>query len=813
MSKNKSKNNQKDSKGDNLFVLPAKNIVIFPHVVFPLLIDDPKLVELINQALISREDVAVFTEYVNNEKGTKIFKIGTRASILKMFRMPDNSIRLLIQGIERVKFLKIVKDTPFLIANTISHPTVIKSEIHCEAKVRTLRDLVKKIAPNSPIIPDEFIDTIETEKNGARFCDLLSANIEISLHDQQELLEEKLLDNRLDKLIEILDRELKVLKLSSDIQNRLTNQTDKSHKEVVLQDQLKIIKQELGNAEDDGDDEWEAEIENLRKQIKKAKMPKEIEKVALKELDRLDEMSPIAAEYTISRNYIDWLTALPWHRETKDNMDLENAKNILDEDHYGLKDVKDRILEFLAIRKLKKQSKGPILCFAGPPGVGKTSLGRSIARAMGRKFVRYSVGGIRDEAEVRGHRRTYIGALPGRIIQMIKEAGTLNPVFMLDEIDKIGSDFRGDPSSALLEALDPQQNGNFVDHYLDVKFDLSQVMFITTCNVLYEMPPALLDRMEVIELPGYITEEKIQIARQYLIPRQILENGLKKNHLKFNQPAIEHIITHYTDEAGVRNLEREIARICRKIARRFAEGEKESLVISQEEVSKFLGPPKTFRELAGNEDEIGIATGLAWTQAGGEILSIESTAMKGGKKLTLTGQLGEIMRESAQAALSYIRSHASDYNIDPDFFQQNDIHVHVPSGAVPKDGPSAGITIATSLLSLLIGKPVRFDIAMTGEISLRGRVLPVGGIKEKVLAARRAGIAKVILPKRNEKDLLEVPIKIRKKMNFIFVEKLRDVFDVALRDNGEQPIGKMTSGIKISKVKRGNVAKPPTYSN
>ncbi|HFE62962.1 MAG TPA: endopeptidase La, partial [Caldithrix sp.] len=561
------------------------------------------------------------------------------------------------------------------------------------------------------------------------------------------------------------------------------NEVDRNQREFILREQLKAIKEELG--EDEEEDEWEAEVENIRKQIKKAKMPREIEKVALKELERLAEMPPVAAEYTISRTYIDWLVSLPWGKETKDNMDISYAIRILDEDHYDLKDVKDRILEFLAVHKLKKQTKGPILCFAGPPGVGKTSLGKSIARAMGRKFVRYSVGGIHDEAEIRGHRRTYIGALPGRIIQMIKEAGTRNPVFMLDEIDKLGTDFRGDPASALLEALDPQQNDNFVDHYLDVKFDLSRVMFITTCNVLYNIPPALLDRMEVIEIPGYISEEKVQIARKYLVPRQIEENGLKKSYLKFRIDAIERIILDYTHEAGVRNLEREIANICRKVARRFAEGDRTPVTISAEDVPKYLGPPKNFPELAGIKDEIGIATGLAWTPVGGEILFIESTAMKGGKHLTLTGQLGEVMRESAQAALSYIRTHAEKYNIDPDFFKNNDIHIHVPSGAVAKDGPSAGVTIATSLLSLLTRQPVRHDVAMTGEITLRGRILPVGGIKEKVLAAKRSGISAVVLPKRNEKDLIEVPENIRKKMKFVFVEKLSEAFAFALRGTSD----------------------------
>jgi ATP-dependent Lon protease len=788
-----------------LFVLPIKNLVVFPNVIFPVSIEDLELSDLINQALINRQDIGIFTEFSSQTKRTQIFKVGTQASILKMFNMPDKSIQLLVQGKARVKISRIVNESPFMIAQAKEITTDIKDPVRCEGEIRAIKDLLKKISTNSPLLPADFYQTLTAQKDTEKFADSLAANLEINVREQQSLLSEPILDIRLAKLIDILNRERKIIEISGDIQRRVDTQVNRSQREYILREQLKAIKQELGESEDDEEDEWEAEIEDLRKQIKKAKMPKQVEEVALKELERLDEMSPLAAEYNISRAYIDWLLALPWSKETNDNMDLENAKKILDEDHYGLNDVKDRILEFLAIRTLKKNSKGPILCFAGPPGVGKTSLGRSIARAMGRKFVRYSVGGIRDEAEIRGHRRTYIGALPGRIVQMMKEARTNNPVFMLDEIDKIGSDFRGDPSSALLEALDPQQNRDFVDHYLDVKFDLSRVMFITTCNVLYNIPPALLDRMEIIELPGYITEEKIQIARQYLIPRQIDENGLKKRQVRFNLNAIEQVIANYTDEAGVRNLEREIARICRKVARRYAEGNHDLVSISNEEISQYLGPPKNFQEFAGIKDEIGIATGLAWTQAGGEILSIESTAMKGGKNLTLTGQLGEIMRESAQAALSYIRTHAELFHIDPGFFQRNDVHVHVPSGSVPKDGPSAGVTIATSLLSLLSKKPVRYDVAMTGEISLRGRILPVGGIKEKVLAARRAGIKTIILPKRNEKDLLEVPEKIRNKMKFVFVDRLDQVFDIAIRQKTEESQQK-----KIVKrvVKRSGKSKP-----
>ncbi|MBN2364958.1 MAG: endopeptidase La [Calditrichaeota bacterium] len=776
-------NKKKQIQGEPILILPVRHMVIFPNVIFPLSMEDPELIELINEALINRSDVGVFTEMERPDKPYQVYKIGTRASILKMFHLPDGSIRFLIQGSERIRIKKLVQKSPFMVAEVEQVPLKVENTLACEARVRTIRSLLKTLTSQSQAIPQDYYQTISSQRNMAKFADSLASNLEISTREQLKLLDFPSLDKRLEMLLEILNREQKILEISDEIQRRVNSQVNKSQREFILREQMRAIREELGEDEEDEEEDWEAEIEGLRKQIKKSGMPDEVEEVALKELERLEEMSPIAAEYTITRTYVDWLLSLPWSVETPDNMDLDNAKKILDEDHYGLNDVKDRILEFLAIRKLRKQSKGPILCFAGPPGVGKTSLGRSIARAMGRKFVRFSVGGIRDEAEIRGHRRTYIGALPGRIIQMIKEAGTSNPVFMLDEIDKIGSDFRGDPSSALLEALDPQQNRDFVDHYLDVKFDLSRVMFITTCNVLYNIPPALLDRMEVIELPGYITEEKVQIAKQYLIPRQIDENGLKKSQIKFKTGSINHIISEYTDEAGVRNLERELARICRKVARRVAEGQKETTTIAIPDAVEFLGPPRTFQEIAGIKDEIGIATGLAWTQAGGEILFIESTAMNGGKNLMLTGQLGEVMRESAQAALSYIRSHAERYQIDPEFFQKHDVHIHIPSGSVPKDGPSAGATIATSLLSLLSHKPVRFDVAMTGEISLRGRVLPVGGIKEKVLAARRAGINTVILPQKNEKDLLEVPDKIRSRMKFIFVEKLNEVFEHAIRNS------------------------------
>lgn len=767
---------------EQLFILPVTDVVIFPHVIFPIVIDDPHFVEMVNEALIRRQLVGMVTQIPGSGKEGKTYSTGTAASVLKLFHMQDGTTRLLVQGVYRFRIIRVLEQQPIIRATVERIETVPEDPIRVEALRRTIQELFLKVIQKSPFLPDELANAVMESPDAEKLVDLIAANLNIRIEERQALLEESRLDRRLERVMEYLDRELKVLEITGEIQELVNEEMSRTQREFLLREQLKAIKQELGEDEEEEEDEWEKEIEDLRKQIKKAKMPRDVEETALKELERMAEMSPAAAEYTISRTYIDWLIALPWSKETRDNMDLENAKKILDEDHYDLTDVKNRILEFLAVRKLKKETKGPILCFAGPPGVGKTSLGKSIARAMGRKFVRFSVGGIRDEAEIRGHRRTYIGALPGRIIQMIKEAGTRNPVFMLDEIDKIGTDFRGDPASALLEALDPEQNKDFVDHYLDVKFDLSRVMFICTANVLYNIPPALLDRMEVIEIPGYITEEKTEIARHYIIPRQIEEHGIRKRHLRFTKKAIEKIITNYTNEAGVRNLEREIANICRKIARRVAEGNRTPVKITEENVSQYLGPPKNFPELAGIKDEIGIATGLAWTPVGGEILFIESTLMKGGKHLVLTGQLGEVMRESAQAALSYLRSNADVYGIDPDFFAKYDIHIHVPSGAVPKDGPSAGVTIATSLLSLLLKRPVRHDVAMTGEISLRGRILPVGGIKEKVIAARRAGIKTVILPTKNEKDLLEVPEYIRKKLHFIFVDRLDEVFAHALRN-------------------------------
>jgi ATP-dependent Lon protease len=613
-------------------------------------------------------------------------------------------------------------------------------------------------------------------KSASILADLIASNLNVSTSEKQGILETYDVRERLTKVHLYLNKEVQVLELGNKIQSQVKEDIDKTQREYYLREQLKAIKKELGELDDHS-----AEIKELKERIRKAKMPPEALTAAEKELDRLAKIPPASAEYTVARTYLDWLVELPWSETTGDNLDIHNAQKTLDEDHYDLEKVKKRILEYLAVRKLKADMKGPILCFVGPPGVGKTSLGKSIARTMGRKFIRVSLGGVRDEAEIRGHRRTYVGALPGRVIQGIKKAGSNNPVFMLDEVDKIGMDFRGDPSSALLEVLDPEQNYSFSDHYIDVPFDLSKVMFITTANVLDTIPPALRDRMEVLELPGYSEDQKMMIAQEFLIPKQIEEHGLTPDFIELKGEALQVIISSYTREAGVRNLEREIAAICRGVAKDVAGGTTDKVTVTPENLHKLLGPVKFFPEVAERTSEPGVATGLAWTPTGGDIIFVEATRMRGEKGLTLTGQLGDVMKESAQAALAYVRSKAKDLSIEEDFFAKNDIHIHVPAGAIPKDGPSAGITMFIALTSLLTNKAVRSDIAMTGEITLRGLVLPVGGIKEKVLAGMRAGIRTIILPKKNEKDLEEIPEHIRKEMNFRFIQRMDEAIDLALR--------------------------------
>ncbi|MBN1542103.1 endopeptidase La [candidate division KSB1 bacterium] len=769
---------------DELPVLPLRDTVVFPNIVTPLVVAREKSVSLINEVISGSRMLGLVTQRDAEDEDPSpkdLYSVGVAAVILRMLKFPDGSLRVLIQGLSRIRITEIHQVEPFLKANIKVIDRTLRPSTEIEALKRNLVIQFQKVVSLVPQLPDELQVVVVNTNDPGKLADLIASNLSLSIQEKQEILEIVDVHTRLERLTVYVNRELQVLEMGSKIQDKVQTELGKNQREYFLREQLRAIQKELGVGDDRS-----IEIEELRQKIVKAGMPEEVEAEGLRELDRLAKMQPGAAEYTVSRTYLDWMIALPWSVSTVDNLDIERARQVLDEDHYDLKNVKERILEYLAVRKLKSDTKGPILCFVGPPGVGKTSLGQSIARAMGRNFVRISLGGVHDEAEIRGHRRTYIGALPGRIIQNLKTAGSNNPIFMLDEVDKIGQDFRGDPASALLEVLDPQQNFSFSDHYLDVPFDLSKVMFITTANILHTIPGALRDRLEVIELPGYIEDEKVEIAFKYLIPRQIDENGLKRRHIRFSKPAIRAVIQNYTREAGVRNLERQIATICRKVARKVVEGTEETQKIEPANLRELLGPAKFFSEVAEHKDEPGIVTGLAWTPTGGDILFIEATQMKGNKGLMLTGQLGDVMKESVQAALSYIRTHARDLGIEPTFFENLDVHVHVPAGAIPKDGPSAGVTMATALYSLFVGRPVRHDIAMTGEITLRGKVLPVGGIKEKVLAARRSGIKKIVLPEKNRDDLEQVPENTKKSMTFYFVDQLDQVFDIAVRKKAKK---------------------------
>jgi ATP-dependent Lon protease len=762
----------------NLGVIPLRDTVIFPYMIAPLVIGRARSLHLIDEAANADRMVALATQHKPDTETpvpSDLHTVGTAATILKMLKFPDGSTRVLVQGTSRIRIGSYFQEQPYLRADIEGVPELSDTTVETQALLRSVSDIFAKIVQHSPHLPDELQVAVMNIDNPSRAADLIASNINLTTLEKQEILETFDTKERLAKLMTFLNRELQVLELGSKIQSQVKTELDKSQREYYLREQLKAIRRELGET-----DERTIEIEELKQKIDAANMPREAKQTAEKELDRLAKMPPQAAEYTVSRTYLDWLVTLPWSEGTEDVVDVPKAKEILDADHYDLDKVKERILEFLAVRKLKKETRGPILCFVGPPGVGKTSLGKSIARALGRKFTRISLGGIRDEAEIRGHRRTYVGALPGRIIQGIRKAGSNNALFMLDEVDKIGADFRGDPAAALLEVLDPEQNAFFSDHYLEVPFDLSKVMFVTTANVLVTVPPPLLDRMEVIDLPGYTDEEKVEIARAYLIPRQKDSHGLTDGHIEFSDDAVRLLISEYTREAGLRNLEREIGNISRKVARKVAEGETKKIKVTPEGVHEFLGPRKFFRDVAERTMVPGVATGLAWTEAGGDIIFVESSLMKGGKSLTLTGRLGEVMRESAQASLTYVRSRAKALKVEEDFYENHDVHVHVPHAGVPKDGPSAGVTIATSLVSLLTGRPVRADVAMTGEITLKGKVLPVGGIKEKILASRRAGIKNVILPRRNEKDLSEVPDIVKDGLEFIFVDSLEEVFEKAL---------------------------------
>jgi ATP-dependent Lon protease len=764
--------------GKELSILPVKGTVVFPYLVIPLIISEQRYARLIDETLMGGKVIGLFAQkspHKEHPGQDDIYQVGTAGSILKMLRFPDGSVRFLVQGLSRVRIKNFVKDDPYLVAEVEAIKDREERSVEVEALTRNILDLLKKVVDLAPYLSEELQVTAINTEDPSRLADLIASSLNISVAQKQELLEVFDVKERLRKVLSHINREVEVLELSRRIQSQAATEMGKIQKEYILREQLKAIQKELGEA-----DERTAELDEFRKKMKEAKMPSLALDAAKKELDRLSKMNPAAAEYTVSRTYLDWLTTLPWSKSTPDILDIKKAKKTLDEDHYDLDKVKERILEYLAVRKLKSDMKGPILCFVGPPGVGKTSLGMSIARAMGREFNRISLGGMHDEAEIRGHRRTYIGALPGRIIQGIRRSGSNNPVFMLDEVDKIGKDFRGDPASALLEVLDPEQNHTFADHYLDVPFDLSKVMFITTANVLDPIPRVLRDRMETIELPGYTDLEKLQIAKKYLVPKELDNHGLKPKNLSFTDQSIKKIINDYTREAGLRNLDREIATICRKVAKMVASGEKKKVEVTPKNLNQYLGPVKYFLEAAERIPQVGVIPGLAWTETGGDLMFVEATKMRGKKSLTLTGLMGEVMKESVQAALSYVRSTAKNLGIPPDFFEKYDIHVHVPAGAIPKDGPSAGITMATAIVSLLTERPVKPRLAMTGELTLRGQLLPIGGFKEKALAAYRAGIETIILPKENQKDMVEIPQEIKKKINFVFAQTMDEVLKRAL---------------------------------
>jgi ATP-dependent Lon protease len=752
-----------------LGILPINDAVVFPLNIVPLLINDPDLLRLADEALANHKIIGVFTQKssdVERPGPQDVYQVGTGVLLQKMIRFPNGEMRLMGRGMLRIKIVDYIQLEPYLKAKVEVLKDVEEKSDLMKAYVKTVINSFSKVVDESENLPDELKIIIESLKEEGRIADVIASNLNIEMTKKQRLLEESSVLVRLKLLSKYLTDELDVLQLGKKLQSDVKKEMDREQREYYLRQQLKAIRRELGE-----DDDRTLEIEEIREKIMNSKLSERAREVAEKELDRLRKMSPGAAEYTVSKTYLDWILELPWEISTEDNLDIKLAENVLNEDHYGLESVKERILEFLSVKKLKQSMQGSILCFVGPPGVGKTSLGQSIARAIGRKFVRMSLGGMKDEAEIRGHRRTYIGALPGRIIQGIRNAGSNNPVFMLDEVDKLGSDFRGDPSAALLEVLDPAQNHSFEDHYLNMPFDLSRVLFITTANWLDPVPKPLLDRMEVMELPGYINLEKIQIAKQYLLPRQMQENGIPDGLLTVTDAGYRTIIQFYTREAGVRNLERKLASVCRKIAKRIVTGNRRKVVITERNVSKYLGPKTFSSEIALKKPLVGVATGMAKTFTGGEILFIEALRMKGTGRLKLTGQLGGVMKESAEAALSFVKANYLQKAKDHNYFDVNDIHVHVPAGAVPKDGPSAGVVIATTIASLLFQKPVRNDYAMTGEITLTGKVLPIGGLKDKVIAAHRAGIRTIILPSANKGDLEEIPEVIKKSLKFHLISR------------------------------------------
>jgi len=758
-------------------LLPVRDAVVFPHMMIPLFVGRDRSLRAVDEALEGDQHIIVVSQKAAETREPTpedLYTVGTIASIARMLRMPDGTTSVLVEGLQRARIIEYTQARSFFRVRAMPIFESVDEQPLTQALMRAALALFEKCVQLSRSLPDDAFVTAMNAEDSSWLADVIAAHLDLDIGQRQEILETLDPVVRLQKLSVLLAKELDVLELEDQIHSQVQQEVDKTQREFVLREQMKIIQSELGEM-----DPLTQEKSELREQIAAAQMPDEVREKAEKELARLDVMPPMSPETGVIRTYLDWLIGLPWVEESKDNGDVSGVATLLDEEHYGLPKAKERILEYIAVRKLAgEKMRSPILCFVGPPGTGKTSLGRSIAKALGRSFVRVSLGGIRDEAEIRGHRRTYIGALPGRIIQTMRRAKTINPLFMLDEIDKVGADFRGDPSAALLEVLDPEQNHAFSDHYLDVDYDLSKVMFITTANILDPVPPALQDRMEVIEFPGYIEEEKLEIAKRFLIPRQLEEHGLRE--MRFSDQALRKIIREYSYEAGVRNLERTIAAICRKVARAIAEGKKASRQITPQSLTKYLGPPQYSYGVMGEKDEIGVATGIAWTAAGGDTMAVEVTLMEGKGNLILTGQLGDVMQESAQAALSYTRSHAPDLGIKKKQFGKLDIHIHVPEGAIPKDGPSAGVTIATALVSALSSQPVHREVAMTGEITLRGRILGIGGFKEKVLAAHRAGLKKVLVPKKNQKDLQEIPRKVKKDLEFIFVERMDEVLPIAL---------------------------------
>ena len=781
---------------DVLPILPLRGLVVYPHTAVPLTVGQPRSIKLIDEAVGGKRLIGLVASRkpeLETPGPEDLYGFGTVGMIQRLFRAPDNTIRLIVQGLARFRVQEYTALEPYLTAKVSLAPETVEEGVEVEAQVRAAKDQFQKIAELAPSLPREIVASVLLLDDPLHVAYTITNYQRMELEEAEAILEEDLASAKLRKLNTLLSREVEVLSLGQQIQQEARTEIEKVQREYFLREQLKAIQRELGEG-----DEQAAEVEEFRQRLATAGMPEEAEKQTRRELDRLARLPTAAAEYGVIRTYLDWLVTLPWSEISQDNLDLAHARQVLDADHFGLKDVKERILEYLAVRKLRldrqqaqeapsvdeirREREGVILCFVGPPGVGKTSLGRSIARAMGRKFIRISLGGVHDEAEIRGHRRTYIGALPGRILQALRRVESRNPVFMLDEVDKLGQDFRGDPASALLEVLDPEQNREFRDHYLEVAFDLSQVMFITTANWLETIPAPLLDRMEVIQISGYTEREKVVIARDYLIRRQLRENGLEPGEVVFGEHALERIIRDYTREAGVRNLEREIGRLCRKVATHVAEGPSQAVDITPELVTEYLGKPRFLgmEELEERTSVPGVAAGLAWTPSGGEVLFIEATAMPGGKEFLLTGSLGQVMQESARAALSYVRSVSDDLGLPPDYWVKHDLHLHIPAGAQPKDGPSAGVTMAVAIASLATGRPVRADVGMTGEITLRGKVLPIGGVKEKILAAHRAQLKQVILPRRNEADLEDVPEEVRAEMNFLFADTVADVLKASL---------------------------------